>query len=98
MSDRSETKLAADEGRLDRRVRPLVESLRTAADVWGDDDGGRLYAAAADEIELLLATEKGSLIAFAHVVEQKQEIERENAKLRRLLDAAYADLRRLKAA
>lgn len=98
MTHEDKTKQPADEGRLDRRVRPLVESLRTAADVWGNDDGGRLYAAAADEIELLLATEEGALTAFAHVVEQKHEIERENAKLRRLLDAAYADIRRLKAA
>lgn len=29
----------------------LVERLRNAADVWGEDDGGLLYAEAADEIE-----------------------------------------------
>ena len=38
-------------GQVERPVRPLIERLRAAADVWGDDDGGKLYAEAADELE-----------------------------------------------
>jgi len=47
---------SAGVGPVERGVRPavpkrgLVERLREAADVWGDDDGGKLNAEAADEL------------------------------------------------
>ena len=49
---------------------------------------------AAHVIEQLLLAEEGAKTAFEHVVDQKREIERANSKLRNLLDAAYADIRR----
>jgi hypothetical protein len=57
--------------------------------------------AALDEVERLRAQvkqldarEEGAKTAFAHVVDSKRDLERENTKLRGLLDAAYADIRR----
>jgi hypothetical protein len=57
------------------------------------DAGLRLGAARVEELE---AAEEGAKTAFAHVVEQKHEVEAECMKLRRLLDAAYSDIRRMK--
>ncbi len=42
----------------------------------------------------LEATEEGAKTAFAHVVDSKRDLERENAKLRGLLDDARAQIRR----
>jgi hypothetical protein len=46
----NETQQPAVAGPVEPTVRPLVDRLREAADVWGADDGGDLYAAAAEEI------------------------------------------------
>ena len=47
----------------------------------------------ADRVLALGLAEEGSKVAFGHVVEQKQAAEAECKRLRRLLDAAYADIR-----
>lgn len=65
MSDRSETKAPADEGRLDRRVRPVAE-VRSARLRWHlptpdadpvkqflDNDTHLLYALTDDEVRIL---------------------------------------------
>jgi len=52
----NEQKLPAVGAQPEPGVRPavpkrgVVERLRESADVWGDDDGGKLYAEAADEL------------------------------------------------
>jgi ABC-type phosphate transport system auxiliary subunit len=46
------------------------------------------------EVNGLELAEEGAKTAFAHVVHQKHEVERECKKLRSLLDGAYADIRR----
>ena len=55
---------------------------------------GAMVLNLAERVQLLERAEEGAKTAFAHVVEQKHEIEAECKKLRSLLDAAYADIRR----
>jgi hypothetical protein len=43
----------------------------------------------------LEATEEGAKLAFSHVVDAKRAAERECKRLQELLDAAYAQIRRL---
>ena len=69
----------------------LVERLRRGSSSLAHDT---TMQEAAREIEQLLLAEEGAKTAFAHVVDSKRDLERENTKLRNLLDAAYADIRR----
>jgi hypothetical protein len=54
---------------------------------------GAMVLNLADRVQALELTEEGAKEAFGHVVEQKQAAEKECLNLRRLLDAAYADIR-----
>jgi len=48
-----------------------------------------------EKVRLLELAEEGAKTAFAHVVEEKRDLERENKKLSTLLEQAYAQIRKL---
>jgi hypothetical protein len=49
-----------------------------------------------ERVRMLESAEEGAREAFAHVVDRKNDAETECEKLRGLLSAAYADIRRLR--
>ena len=69
----------------------IVERLLATPETGVDPD---LIFAAAKEIEQLRLAEEGAKEAFAHVVQQKRDLEAECKRLRRLLDGAYDTIRR----
>jgi len=54
---------------------------------------GAMVLNLAERVQVLALAEEGAKEAFGHVVDQKRASESECVKLRRLLDAAYADIR-----
>lgn len=56
----------------------------------------KLMQEAATEIEQLLLAEEGAKEAFAHVVQQKEQSEKECKRLSRLLESAYQDINLLR--
>ena len=69
----------------------IVERLLATPETGADPD---LIFAVAKEIEQMRLAEEGAKEAFAHVVQQKRDLEAECKRLRRLLDGAYDTIRR----
>lgn len=90
----AEQRLTGDVAWLFTHCRALGMERRSDSGLMRDDVA--LFAIDLNErVRLLELAEEGAKTAFAHVVESKRDLERENTKLRGLLDAAYADIRRL---
>ena len=58
-------------------------------------ESAQLTAPLRAKIEALELAEEGAKDAFGHVVQQKRDLEAECKRLRGLLDAAHADIRRM---
>lgn len=56
-----------------KSIADTVKQLRAAADVWGPDDGGRLYSAAADDIERLV----GALAELLRAEREQREVQQQ---------------------
>jgi hypothetical protein len=80
----------------EKLVHPLYDqaALDNARQAIYEAEAAQLTAPLRAKVEELEATERGAKVAFAAVVEQKREALKECARLRGLLEAAYADIRR----
>lgn len=71
------------------------EGLDNARQAIYEAESAQLTAPLRAKIETLELAEEGAKDAFGHVVQQKRDLEAECKRLRGLLDAAYADIRRM---
>ncbi len=78
-------------------MQEAIERLRELADSEGTRAVEYLRRARKSEANVarLMLEEEGAKDAFAHVVQQKHDADAECKRLRGLLDAAHADIRRM---